>query len=77
MYIRQLSIRNFRGFSDIPLKPSGNVVLMGEPGAGRSDLINAISRILDSGVIRPRGTRLQVLAVCGRPFQENSLSLQE
>lgn len=56
MYIRQLSIRHFRGFSDIPLKPSGNVVLMGEPGAGRSDLINAISKILDSGVIRAGGT---------------------
>jgi hypothetical protein len=56
MYIRQLNIRHFRGFSDILLKPNGNVVLMGEPGAGRSDLINAISKILDSGVIRAGGT---------------------
>jgi putative ATP-dependent endonuclease of the OLD family len=56
MYIRQLDARHFRGFSDIPLKPSGNVVLMGEPGAGRSDLISAISKILDPDIIRAGGT---------------------
>jgi hypothetical protein len=56
MYIRQLHIRHFRGFTGILLKPGGNVVLMGEPGAGRSDIISAISKVLDPDVIRARGT---------------------
>lgn len=56
MYIRQLLIRHFRGFSSILLEPGGNVVLMGEPGAGRSDVINAISKVLDPDVVRARGT---------------------
>ena len=56
MHIRQLSVHHFRGFSDMPMKPSGNVVLMGEPGAGRSDLINAISKVLNTDVIRAGST---------------------
>lgn len=52
MYIRQLTINHFRGFSNLTLKPKGHVVLIGEPGAGRSDIINAISKVLDTNVIR-------------------------
>lgn len=52
MYIRQLTVHHFRGFSNLMIKPKRHVVLMGEPGAGRSDVINAISRVLDSNVIR-------------------------
>lgn len=56
MYIRQLTIHHFRGFANLTLKPKRHVVLMGEPGAGRSDMINAISRVLDPDVIRTRMT---------------------
>ena len=56
MYIQELVIRNFRGFSEIPIKPNGNVVLMGEPGAGRSDLIKALSKVLDPDLIRTGNT---------------------
>lgn len=35
------------------LKPSGNVIIIGEPRAGRTDLIAALTRVLD-----PRSTRM-------------------
>lgn len=56
MYIRQLAIRHFRGFGDLTLKPKRHVVLMGEPGAGRSDVIDALARVLDPDAIRTRTT---------------------
>lgn len=46
MKILQLNIRNFRGFRDFELKPNGHVLIMGEPGSGKSDLINALVRLL-------------------------------
>ena len=52
MHIRQLIVRNFRGFTNLVVKPKWHVVLMGESRAGRSDVISAISRVLDTGVIR-------------------------
>lgn len=52
MNIRQLVIKNFRGFVDLIIKPNGHVVLLGEPGAGRSDILHALSRVLDSNTIR-------------------------
>lgn len=52
MYIRQLIIRQFRGFGDLTLRPKRHVVLMGEPGAGRSGVIDALSRVLDPDAIR-------------------------
>ena len=56
MNIRQLDVKNFRGFATIQLRPNHHVVLMGEQGSGRSDLINAISKILDPDTIRNGGT---------------------
>ena len=48
MRIRDLHIRYFRGFSEFRVRPNGHVVIMGEPRAGRSDLIAALGRVLDS-----------------------------
>ncbi len=47
MQIKELHVQRFRGFSEIKIRPRGNVVLMGEPGAGRTDLFEALSRLLN------------------------------
>ena len=52
MQIRQIDIRHFRGFHSLSLKPRGHVLLVGEPRAGRSDLIEALTRVLDPQTTR-------------------------
>jgi len=54
MHIKYISIRNFRGFLELDLKPQGHVLLMGEPGSGRSDLLDGIARVLDTEASRRR-----------------------
>ena len=56
MYIKELEIVNFRGFSRLTLRPNGHVVIMGEPRSGRSDLIEALGRVLDAESLRTRVT---------------------
>ena len=48
MQIRELHVKSFRGFSELVVKPNGHVVIMGEPRAGRSDLVTALGRVLDA-----------------------------
>lgn len=52
--IRHLLIENFRGFEHFstPLRPMA--LLSGEPGAGRSDVIEALIRVLDPAYLRTR-----------------------
>ena len=52
MRILRLDIRNFRGIEHMAIQPRGHVLLVGEPGAGRSDVITAITRVL-----HPNSTR--------------------
>ena len=56
MQIRELHIRHFRGFSDLLIRPKGHVVVLGEPGAGRSNLLEGIARVLDADASRTRVT---------------------
>ena len=56
MQIRELCIQHFRGFSELVVKPAGHVVLIGEPRSGRSDLIDAIGRVLDADMSRSQTT---------------------
>ena len=56
MYIKELHVQRFRGFSDLQVRPKGHVVVMGEPAAGRSDLIEALARVLDTDSSRTRIT---------------------
>ena len=56
MRVKELHIRRFRGFSDLTVRPKGHVVVMGEPGTGRSNLIEGLARVLDVDVSRTRIT---------------------
>lgn len=56
MHIKELHIRHFRGFSCLLVRPKGHVVVMGEPGAGRSDLVEALARVLETHSGRTRST---------------------
>ena len=45
MQVKELRLVNFRGFRDTKIVPRGDVLLVGEPRAGRSDVIEALRRI--------------------------------
>ena len=51
MRVVRVRLRRFRGFADMVLCPAGHVVVVGEPRAGRTDLIIALRRVLE-----PRST---------------------
>jgi putative ATP-dependent endonuclease of the OLD family len=55
MRVHRLSVSGYRGVDDVVLYPRDHVLLIGEPGAGRSDLVAALIRVLD-----PNSTRGQV-----------------
>ena len=55
MRVSELKIERFRGFDSIQIRPRGHVALVGEPRAGRSDIISALERVL-----HPDGTRWHV-----------------
>jgi hypothetical protein len=62
--IRHVRIRNFRGFKDFETSFPPHAVLVGEPGAGRSDLIEALIRTLDPDSLRGRyGSELDLFNV--------------
>jgi putative ATP-dependent endonuclease of OLD family len=52
MRIFQVSLRRFRGFQDLTFQPRDHVALIGEPRAGRSDLIEGLRRVLTSDGVR-------------------------
>ncbi|MEJ2862151.1 TOPRIM nucleotidyl transferase/hydrolase domain-containing protein [Actinomycetospora flava] len=52
MLIRQLRICSFRGWRDLKLQPGPHALVVGVPRAGRSDLVEAIRRVLDPSSTR-------------------------
>lgn len=54
MRVARLEINQFRGFESFVLIPRANVLVVGEPRAGRSDLIAALRRVLDPRTIQAR-----------------------
>ncbi|PPF28182.1 MULTISPECIES: hypothetical protein [unclassified Rathayibacter] len=55
MRVARVRIQRFRGFEQAELVIPADVVIAGEPQAGRSDLVEALRRVLD-----PRSTRARV-----------------
>lgn len=51
MRVARLEITRFRGFESFVLVPDRHAVVVGEPRAGRSDLVAALRRVLE-----PRST---------------------
>src|SRR5664279_990126 len=47
MRVRQLRISSFRGWRCLTLRPGRHALVVGEPRAGRSDLVEALRRVLD------------------------------
>ena len=45
MQIRLIEFRHFRGFEAATIRPSGHVVLVGEQRAGRSDVVEGLTRV--------------------------------
>lgn len=58
--VTRLRLVRFRGFEDHTLIPSGNVLLAGEPRGGRSTILDALRRVLDSTSTRVRPSRWDV-----------------
>ncbi|WP_329522174.1 hypothetical protein [Spirillospora sp. NBC_01491] len=52
MRITRLQISGFRGWEQLDLRPNGHVVLAGVPRAGRTDIIEALARVLDPDAAR-------------------------
>jgi hypothetical protein len=44
--IRRLEIRRFRGFEHVVIVPTGHALVVGEPDAGRSDVMEGLRRVL-------------------------------
>ena len=52
MRVLRLEIRHFRGFEEVSVLPRGHALVVGEPRAGRSDLLTALTRVLDPDATR-------------------------
>jgi len=52
MRVTRLLLQDFRGWTRFELQPSGHVLLAGVPRGGRSDVIAALRRVLDSTCAR-------------------------
>ncbi|MHB8431625.1 MAG: OLD family protein [Acidimicrobiales bacterium] len=52
MRILRCTIQNFRGFDAIDVIPRGHVLLVGEPRAGRSDLLAALGKVFEVDATR-------------------------
>jgi hypothetical protein len=52
MVIRRLEIRGFRGFEHVVIVPTVHALVVGEPRAGRPDVIEGLRRVLSADSTR-------------------------
>jgi predicted ATP-dependent endonuclease of OLD family len=60
MRVRHLRISSFRGWRDLKLRPGEHALVVGEHRAGRSDLVEALRRVLDPDSTRTPPTEFDV-----------------
>jgi hypothetical protein len=60
MRIARVQITRFRGFESFVLLPREHVVVVGEPRAGRSDLVAALRRVLEPRSVLSRPSEWDV-----------------
>lgn len=77
MQVVRVRLQRFRGFESAEFFPQGHVCLAGEPRAGRSDLIRAMIRVLDSGSTRLRIDPLDVHLPLPSLAEDEELPLTE
>ena len=70
MRITRLRLHGFRGWAHLDLRPRGHLLLAGVPRAGRSDIIIALTRLLDPASIRVQPALADIrhqhrVAACG------------
>lgn len=73
MRVARLEIENFKGFKSFTLVPQGSVVVVGEPRAGRSDVIDALRRVLDPRMVRARPNEWDI----HRPYESDQSNPDE
>jgi len=66
MRIARVEVTRFKGFESFVLVPREHVVVVGEPRAGRSDLVAALRRVLDPRSVAARPSEWDVF----RPLPE-------
>ena len=63
--ILRCSMRNYRGFDELEIVPRGHILLVGAPRSGRSDVLNALSKVFE----------LEQTRLDERDFHKGDLSL--
>ena len=77
MRVARLEIDHFRGFESFLLIPRDNVLVVGEPRAGRSDIIAALRRVLDPRTIQARPSEWDIFRPMATPEGDDDENEEE
>ena len=74
MRVARIRIGRFRGYRHAALVVPENMVLAGEPQAGRTDIVEALRRVLDARSTRSRVNPLDVYRPADRGYWRSRFS---